>query len=183
MLLREITRHDYPICIAAYSCFLRVLGKVAYPLEIDSSLFRYKVLSISNQRRKSVKRCPSYASSTARSRRISLLNRSIEPVYLALTPSTLARLRMVLTAASAVSVQLVDFPVDEPVAFAAASSIHQINVCQTHIAAIDMHLRTPSPAIIPFIGCHRNKLAKQESGTASELVVTGVSACVEGCNG
>ena len=44
MLLREITRHDYPICIAAYSCFLRVLGKVAYPLEIDSSLLGIRFL-------------------------------------------------------------------------------------------------------------------------------------------
>ena len=115
MLLREITRHDYPICIAAYSCFLRVLGKVAYPLEIDSSLFGIRFL-VDKQPATQVSETVSFVCKFYRT------FAAIEPVYLALTPSTLARLRMVLTAASAVSVQLVDFPVDEPVAFAAASA-------------------------------------------------------------
>lgn len=42
--LREITRHDYPICIAAYSCFLRVSRQGRLPLEIDSSLFGIRFL-------------------------------------------------------------------------------------------------------------------------------------------
>ena len=118
MLLREITRHDYPICIAAYSCFLRVLGKVAYPLEIDSSLFGIRFL-VDKQPATQVSETVSFV---CKFYRTFAANLTVEQVYLALTPSTLARLRMVLTAASAVSVQLVDFPVDEPVAFAAASA-------------------------------------------------------------